>query len=447
MLRALLASIPLLTGVPALHAKPEDPPPTPAAEVPAPEQPALTPERLLFRVVEAYRAGPVAERVRIRVTGDSGRERTSRLDLRIDPGSDDRTRRVRLDLGRYVVFAEPGRAVVLDRYSPSLYAELPIAEGAALYEVPGLPPFALPQLRWALGGEGGSMLAPLTSAVTWEGVEHQEGAPDAWLRGDSPTGPVHLLFDAATWRLRSARVSLGQPPSPAAVRIECEPLDAGDPAAWAPSLEGLRRVDSLADLRPPPPEVGVGARLPTLGLMSSGLEFRPLRERLAPPDDLAPPTLGVLVLYRATETIAEDDARAAVTAAISVADQVARRAFREGSRSPRIIIHPVGVLELDQVTPDRVGVLSGRWETWSRGRVEALWTSTGQAMLDRFSRAASCVVLIVASDERVAAMVRADARAGEPESLELDIASATDEAIARLKLPDVPADAPPAPSR
>lgn len=391
-------------------------------------------------MVNACRRGAIAARIRLKVVGDSGRERTSRIEVRLDRGEETRPRRVALDLGRYTLFAEPDHLLVLDRYAPAIYASLPLGGEPTPESLGALPVLPLPQVQWALGPDEidpSHALAPLVKNVSWTGIDAAPDAPQALLKGDSELGPVNVILDAATWRLISLRVSLGQGASPASIRIEAQAIDPGDPAAWAPSVAGRTSVGSIADLRPPPSDAVVGGRLPGLGLMSTDLAFHALRDELEPASDLAPPTLALLVLFHPGANGAMEDATAGIKAAIEAKHEIERKAVSDRVAAPRLVVHPVGMVELGEVSPRKITELAGAWREGFAEPVEPLWSSTGQAMLDRFAPGASCVCLIVTPTERLAAMLRLDARAGEPEALTQDIRDAIDGALAQFKLPEL----------
>lgn len=391
----------------------------------APAAVAPTPAELLSRVVATYRGAPLAEQIRLRVVGEAGRERTSRIELRLDAGDGVRPRRMRLDMGRYTLYAEGEDVIVLDRYNPGAYAQLANPEGPGL-GVAALPLLPLPQIAWAFGeGEpqASNLLAPLAGPVVWKQADVDPASGQAWLRADASPGSANVLIGGETYRLVSMRVALGH--GLASVRMEVETIPAGDPSRWAPEVIGRRRVGTLAELRPPQPDVDVGERLPSLGLMTSDLRLWALREELAASVNGRAPAIAVLLLYRAGQ--GEADAQGGWLALHEARLQHERRAAVERRPLPRILARPVGVLELDEVTPERVQDLAA---VWVSRQVDPGWTSTGRAMLDRFAMGSHALVILVNHEERLGAVVRLDGRAGEPEGLIQELADAF-EAVAR----------------
>ncbi len=419
------APVPASAPLPLIDPQPADAPPPALATTPPADAWTPTPAQILAQLAASYRGGPLAERVRLRVVGEAGRERTSRVELRLDAGDEGRPRRMRVDLGRYTLYAEGEEVHVLDRYNPGAYAALANPAGPGL-GVGALPLLPLPQIAWAFDAEAiepTRMLAPLVDAVAWRQADVDAASGQTWLRGDVSPGSANLLIGGETPRLISARVALAH--GLASVRLEVEAIPEGDPAKWAPDVIGRRRVASLAELRPPQPDIDVGERLPSLGLMTSDLRLWTLREELAASVNGRAPAIGALVLYRAGQ--GEADAQAGWLALHEARLQHERRAAVERRPLPRILARPVGVLELDEVTPERVRELGAIWVS---RQVDPGWTSTGRAMLDRFATGSHAIVILVNREERLGAVVRLDGRAGEPEGLIQDLSDAF-EAVAR----------------
>ncbi|MBK9189301.1 MAG: hypothetical protein IPM33_10145 [Phycisphaerales bacterium] len=433
--------VPAPAPLPLIDPQPADAPPP--ATTPPTDASAPTPAQLLAQLAASYRGGPLAERVRLRVVGEAGRERTSRVELRLDAGDANRPRRMRVDLGRYTLYAEGEEVHVLDRYNPGAYAALANPGGPGL-GVGALPLLPLPQIAWAFEAdaiEPTRMLAPLVDAVAWRQADVDAASGQSWLRGDVSPGSANLLIGGKAPRLISARVALAH--GLASVRLEVEAIPEGDPAKWAPDVIGRKRVASLAELRPPQPDIDVGERLPSLGLMTSDLRLWTLREELAASVNGRAPAIGALVLYRAGQ--GEADAQAGWLALHEARLQHERRAAVERRPLPRILARPVGVLELDEVTPERVRELGAIWVS---RQVDPGWTSTGRAMLDRFATGSHAMVILVNHEERLGAVVRLDGRAGEPEGLIQDLSDAF-EAVARASSIEItsPQPAPAEPPR
>ncbi|CAG0999877.1 hypothetical protein PHYC_02804 [Phycisphaerales bacterium] len=362
---------------------------------------APEPAAAFQRILDAYRAKPVAQTASIRVIAPEGRERISRVEVLTEPSPT--SRRIALRLGRSLQVEASDRELRgVSPRNPTAACVLPLTgplTDESLRAV--LPPIPVPNIAWALGGEvvgegarEGEFLVPPVGWVRLDSVEPRPGMGHIALRGSNPLGPVEIVVDESTHMLVRLTGTLSGP----ALRVELA-FRGADPGSksWAVEIEGRERVPSLSDLKPLPAEVQPGAQVGSLSLMGTDLSpwllADTMREQAAIPTEAGEgPILGALVVYRSSAPGAEDAAFQACGSLRSHKKFLDRKRLTADPATPRLFIRPVAVFELPEFSPGAARELAARWAGTGDTPV---WTSAGQALIDRFDRGAIGAVIIV----------------------------------------------------
>lgn len=396
-----------LLGVPALSSV------APGQVTPRDLPPIVTPEDQtdLAGVVRAmlapFRSGPAACEVVVRAFAADGRERVSRVEVRTDPGdpASERPARVVLRLGRSLhVDASEGVLRAISPRNPESAFEGPIPHPltpAAIETL--LPAVPLPHVAWALGAPGRVEGVPVVldvpplGEVTLDRLARDPLRAEITLHGRNAGGVVEIGVDAESGHFRRL---LGMVHA-TGVAIEVASREVSPDGRWGVETAGRRLVASLADLRPAPAEIPVGAKAVGLGLMGPDLTPWSVVDALHavgqdPLEAGRGPVLAALVLYRADDPAMEDGALAAVSALRGLKRLLDRARLAGEDRTPRLIVRPVGVFELDKFRPAEVRMLTERWEGVGVG---VSWSSAGRALLDRFERGAGGVVILVDDEQ------------------------------------------------
>lgn len=377
------------------------------------QPPVVTPEDRtdLAGVVRAmlapFRSGPSASEVVVRAFAADGRERVSRVEVRTDPGdpASERPARVVLRLGRSLhVEASEGVLRAISPRNPDAAFEgaipQPLTPAAIETLLPAVP---VPHVAWALAAptviEGVPVVldVPPLGEVMLDRLARDPARGEIVLHGRNAGGVVEIGVDAESGRFRRL---LGMVHA-TGVAIEVAARDVSPDGRWEVETAGRRLVASLADLRPAPAEIPVGAKAVGLGLMGPDLAPWSVVDALHamaldPLEAGRGPVLAALVLYRADDPAMEDGALAAVAALRGLKRVLDRARLAGEDRTPRLMVRPVGVFELDQFRPAEVRSLTQRWETVGVG---VSWSTSGRALLDRFERGAGGVVILVDDEQ------------------------------------------------
>jgi len=362
------------------------------------------------QLVKAYRAGPVSDRVTIRVVGADKKERRAQILLWVDrgtgrigdpaapkPGPTDqaptvqlRAPQIRLDLGQLQVHAQgkppgspgvttpseaAGALTAVNRFErTTVYtAAIRSTSHEVLADLTShFQPMPFPQLALALAsaeasssGDTGllSDAMPLTPGVTFDSAEALVESGRAVIvmkgrhTGGRAGGAVSASVERATGRLRRFTADFDASTGNSIARIElvCAPSDQGDAGKWGIALEGRQVVKSPAELAPRRPGLVAGDSVKNASLMS---------EDLAPvsPDALMPRAGGrvVLVCFRGEGDgpPSEADLRAAAIAS-------GRAVKLAAGENPSVVVSVRGValLGLSEIDPVRLSALAARWRT------------------------------------------------------------------------------------
>ncbi|HYE60986.1 MAG TPA: hypothetical protein VD997_03230 [Phycisphaerales bacterium] len=419
--------------------EPDPHPPTPA-EI---EQVAPTPRKVpqidlpetidaaLARARESYRVGSIAERVQITVTTKDEQQRATTVLFRVFAGTEaahHQDRRVFLDLGRLQIAADSTGVTAVTPREPELYFQAPVTPPITLDELwNAVPPVPLPQLEWALGEDTGRIGRVVTAILqaSWTSVQYTKDL-GVIFNGTSPSGPASAEF-ARDGRL----VRLSVPLSREGDRIELRvtPEEAGN--AWTIPLEGRKPVPSLADLRPRPPEIMPGGRLPALSLMTRDLDSWSLQDeldRLPSPDLARVPTYGLLVVYRPAGTTAEQDAEIGARA-VTLARADVSHAQPDPTRRPRLVPVVIPVLDLADMNRTKLVTIDDAWAARQKDAPPRYFSPTGIGEMDRLARGSSAVVIIIDSTQKILSTIPLENRA-DAESVAQEIGSLLEAAAA-----------------
>ncbi len=411
----LLACVPVFTAPGAGWAPGGQPP----AEVGAPH---LEADAVLRELLAAYRGGPVAERVTIRVRQPPPPDmhgpvldRESVATVRVHRGRGDEDRVLRADLGVLSVYAHGDALVIVRSDDPSVCLRRRLSGPVSARALaPVLPPTALPAIALALGDAAAAAnLTPFTRGVRWriaDGAPRETGL--VRLSGHASGGEATLLIDAVTHRLRelSFRAASG-----ARLDVRCEAIEPGDPGAWAIDADDRRVVRSLRDLGVPEAPFARGEPVPALPLQDMETDLWALEDEFAAraaADPRRTPAPAILVLARQ---------RVAGAPAAPVPGSVAGDAVRAYLRKQRRLAaehdnaeerggvpfwRPVLVFEVEEFTRERLAGAAERWKSslpivsgpFDGAEPECLWSSAGRPLLDRFVRGSDTVVAVIGSD-------------------------------------------------
>jgi hypothetical protein len=230
---------------------------------------------------------------------------------------------------------------------------------------------------------------------------------DDWvLSATGEAGPVEIRVDRASSLLKRVSGLLPTSAGPARAELVCSPV-AADPRLWVITPGERRRVASLSDLRPAEAEVAPGAALPNMGLMTPALAAFSWRDAIdaAKAQPATGRVLTALILYRASSTEAGDAAVLASGVLRAAAKDLDRRRITDRPGLPRLLIRPVAVLELSDFTPALPREIEAQWAELGEA---ALWTSSGQPLIDRFAAGFAGVVVLTDEDQVVRGVVPLD---------------------------------------
>jgi hypothetical protein len=408
--------------------------PAPTSDAPAP----VAPEEWIQRMTAAYRAGPMVEHVTFASAGGA----TARTDawVRVDAGSPDdappRVARLRLDAGRAIIWAQGDRVVFTHADNPTTYAERVVAGGFSSGLLRELPQSPLPQIGLALADDlphwdprrvRWSHAAVTNDAATLEGTLEQQR--------------VRLVLDAATARIKSFEFKLAQGQTLAATVTRHPPED---PQTWPVSITGRAKVASPADLRALPRPIEPGQAAPTLGLMTKDLSGWSLVENLSEAKPRgASAAIGALVLVGAASDPAQVDlALRAHRASMRLARELDAQLAQGLPATPKLIARMVGVLELRDVSRERIALLDAQWRAAATARggpaPDLLWTGGGIETLRQLAPAQTIALALIDDRQALLGVVTLEGRL-------LDESAIADEVRAMLREP--PAGAGPSPDK
>ncbi|MGQ0627919.1 MAG: hypothetical protein ACT4PL_07440 [Phycisphaerales bacterium] len=372
----------------------------PIARAAAAREPVeVDPSVVIKDILRAYRASPTADRITIAFRDPGRPVRKEEVTLRLNPlpvvgGSPiGRDFQCLAEAGPLRIYAENGYLVVVHTARPETFYRNDFEPPLTLDKLDAaLRPFPFPQLALAAGsGEPGARvdLTAYARATTWSAARVIEDSerPQASAEGRSESGPVVLISDVKSGRLRKVVLTLESRGMVIDLTMAAEP--AGDPARWAPSLVGRRYVGTIAELLKPEESIEVGVRFPAPAIFGPGLA------RLRT-EDLLPPGAGarraVLVLLRLT------DGNASAVGALA---RAARAAFNTSmadgpAGEMTVALHVVGVLDGPGVLTEESKADADRIAR--RADPTLNWTLPRGASLGRVAGAVDGAVIVIDQD-------------------------------------------------
>lgn len=386
---------------------------------------------LLRRVREVYATTSFAQRGAITLQDPQGRSLTSPLafSVRRTPGQP--RPMLALRLGHALLFSLDSTSLRgVHLANSGLFLDRAVEPGESVLAVleSALPPLAAPPIWWAIAPEE----VPLDRAfwmlpgLRWDARVLTAPVGTLVIMGQSESGAAELTIDATTFRVVRLLALIGSRDAPTrfTLRLDQPP----EPARLAfPPVDGRVRVATLADLKPRLPEIGVGSRLPSLGLMGQDLSAWSLDSALLRP---APPSLvgkmdparGVVILFAAGPELADAtrlsgparSARAAAEAAEALAQEYQRRTVLGDFGLPLVATISVAVVEVGELDPEVVKRAGASWNP-AAGHAP-LWTTGGRQLMSRIIAGASAIAVVIDHEQRVLGTISLDAGL-EPEAV------------------------------
>lgn len=234
---------------------------------------AHQPDVPFARTVEAYRSGPVAENLQIRVKDSAGRERRADATVMIDATAT--PWRARVELGDLSLAVDGSRLVATHRLEKNRFAEFTLADKPVLEALEAvMPALIMPQLVLAdprSSGLAGLGLLPRGAQFTWSAGTVDRVTGKQLYVGAAGDESVRLLVDRTTGRLSSLQFSSGFGPI-RSIDMTVRGMPIPVAADWGLDTTDRTRVDALADLMPIAEQVRVGEKFPSaMTLLSTGL--------------------------------------------------------------------------------------------------------------------------------------------------------------------------------
>jgi len=336
------------------------------------------------RIAEAYRDGPLADRVSLSVGNGDHAGGAAEIIVHIDPDG-----AVLLEMGALTLWAGEEMVEGVVESNRGAYFAAPRA-GRPIHHVlwRHLPWTPLPQpgLAFDSAPQAPDVL-PFAGPFSWETGQVDDDGSLFAAHGESPQAAVTLIADVETARLRRAAVM--RRGDARTDRLRVEPIDPGDPSQWRPDTSGRRAVSTLADLALIEPEIDPGDPAPEILLLT--LDGRPWRLSEAAGDPAA------LLLFRA-DTPGAGAGREALE--------------RLAERHPTLVARWAVVLDQrDRSLFQRRDALAEEWGP------ELLWTVAHESTIDPFAPNSGAAILLVDAAGVVQGALPLDDRAGDVDEL------------------------------
>ncbi|QQS09780.1 MAG: hypothetical protein IPK69_03940 [Phycisphaerales bacterium] len=410
----------------------DQPAPEPKSDAPDETKAAttLTPEQVLASLQAAYRAGPTAERVNLKLMRPNQPDRLTSILVRLDPGTPDtidpslaRAPSIRLELERIQVWMDTTSLRAISRLSARHgyeHARSSRVDAAAVREA--MPPVPIPQINWALadGTHAGddAILPPFALHAAWTASEPADRNQIA-LIGTTPAPSngiiqLRLVVDTRTWRARALSLSW---PDARTLELSIIPMPITDPSTWGIDLSGRTRVESLAALERTRAEIEPGDPFPAITIFTPDLAAWNITQALAALTGSTPdsgPTHACLVLFRTDQpTRAREihqDATAAVEGAMGVIDQM-----WDASKGPKptLVVRAVGVMGLDPFDPEKLHADSMKW--WDglpaadrRDEQIPLWSTAGWRAIERLDASSNVTTVVINAQNKIVGVLPSD---------------------------------------
>lgn len=428
-MRHALAVLTLLALAGTASAQPDPAAVSPSA--PSKQIPSIPDTLAMLR--QAYREGPVADRVVMRATSADGKERRVQVVVYTDHGQKEsagtngqsavkaRPAQLRVDLSQLHVHISAGTLTALNLFDRTTYFRTDCGNAIDEALAQNFPPVPLPQIPAAFA-EDTTIPAPtpLTPGVTWTAIEAATdvGRSLLALKGSSRDADVTLMIDRTTGRVRKliAEFRGAQGASLAKLDLTCSAADSGESRNWLLPVDGRTRVESPALLAPPRSGLAPGGSIKHVSLMTE--QLAPLAPDALFAEDAA---LTVLVTVRSEGFGAgtrKDDLDAALNAA---------HAAMKDARDVRAVVL-LGKDELDPVKLE--SMVKALRELRADAGVDAgaeagpLVTASEVLTVERGGQPADVAILVVARDLSVRGVVVADGRGNETAKMRDELTAA-----------------------
>lgn len=274
--------------------------------------PALEIREVIRSVEEAYRSGPIAERVTISVrttaASAAGPPRPSRpghstIVIRAERADGKRAGSLRLEMPSFTLYLGHGRIVAVGQPPGKSIFLRDIGNASPLRAIEwSLPNLALPQLQLIFGDDRSwDCLTPFCPGATWEHPPQRNAEGAIELIAQMPSGQVTLTIDPVSRRILAAEIVSTATGDVSHIAIKCVAIEPGDPALWEIAPVGVRPVTVLGELVEPILEAHPGNSFARLLLQHESLEPFFLEDDFLSPrgPGRLPPTALVLIVFDA----------------------------------------------------------------------------------------------------------------------------------------------------
>lgn len=361
----------------------------------------------------AYRGVPIVELWTVHVGAAELSTDSGQFTLRLFSGDTDKglVGVIRLDLGQSLIVTATGdRLRAAHAANPRTYVEQSLPGGlnsAAIFAA--MPALPVPQLCLALDTD------PATLRASFRTMQ---------ARVDAKSGRISEL----RWTGESGHAVR------AVVRASVVE-QASTSSAWMIDAAGRDRVEQWSDLTPLPPAVGVGDRVPAMGLFDdawAGWEWESaLAEIAAKPPQPAGAACAVMVTALVADPLSREDLASLRTAARAAANverdlEIARLAGKVAS--PRAMVSLVGVVEVADVGPAIVASVRDLLQGAGVDASRLKWTSIGRDALHRIVPESKIAILVIDADRVLRGVVRVDDRLVDVATLEREVRAILDRA-------------------
>lgn len=434
----------------------------PQPELPNPAAPAKAPPSIpdaLEILHKAYRVGPVADRIIMKATDASGKERRVQVVVYTDVGEtpkaplptkepigadptatvpQPRPAQFRIDLAQLHVHMQDSTLTAINLFDRTTFFRAPCDASPLKALAANFPPVPVPQVAFAYATD--TLLAaptPLTTGATWTSIETgvEVGRPMLILRGSSPDATLTLAFDRQTNRLRRFTAEFAGAAEGALSKLELtsSPADAGVAKNWLLPVDGRTRVESPALLVPPRSGLAEGSSIKHASLMTRELAPLTPESLFEQGRDAAAPQAVALVTFRG-EAVGDGEGSENLAAAITAASQAAK------DKSCRVGV--IGLLGKGTLDPDQIEKLTARLAGLANdrgvaGAFSSLLTASDVLGIERGGQPVETAIIVVGKDLKVWGVVVADDRAEDGAKMQAEI-----EALLEQSKPSVPVEKP-----
>lgn len=410
------------------------------AFIPSPMLPAVlaiaalsaVPQPPWDRVASHYRRETIAERVTFTAKSPAS-ERASTVIMRVSHRGATAPI-IRLDLGNLIIWADNTRIVGTHASNPNSYFETTLPAGLSPEAIQDhLPPLIMPQLGWAITTD-----APIDDWWPVLGAERVRIAPELPPAGDNhdelalsvveTTGQPRIdsITISQSGGLRRAMLTYpGAEGSTLQLIAEALPTEEStQPESWAVPTSGRTRVERLSDLRPAPRDVEVGDACPALSLVTQKVEGWSFANAVKHLQSLNPQPSGpvwVALLVRLPSTNESAVTLHAARALDTLSREYSIQRMQGLRNSPRVEAHDVIVLELGDVTPQRIAELSKPIIPGTESLAPRLFSTAGVATFHRVAPGAAQAILILDEHQRLAGVVPLDGRLIDAQTIAAEV--------------------------